>query len=410
MRRLVFVSLLAVMALFSGAGTTAFAADPAPAETSPENLEKLVETLEDADRREGLVRDLKALIATQRGSAADAEPPGLGARILAELTERVGGVSEQLVLAAAIVFELPVALAGLRDGLADEETRTRWFDVLGRLLLVLAAGIVAEWLARIALKRQRGAVEARADDDFWLTVVLLLARTVLDLAPIAVFAAAAYGGLTLFGPEQAGGRLAAITLVNASVLARGVVAVARMLLAPKVAELRLFPLGDETANYLFVWLKRLTNLTIYGFFLLEASRLLGLPEAANNVFLKVLGLAVGLLLIMLVLQNRSAVARWIRGGADGFLPVLRRRFADIWHILTIVYLTASYTVWALEIAGGFEFVLRATMLTITIVVAGRLIELFLRKLVRRAFTLGQELNARLPGLEARANRYLPLIL
>ena len=107
---------------------------------------------------------------------------------------------------------------------------------------------------------------------------------------------------------------------------------------------------------------------------------------------------------MLVLQNRMPVASWIRGDGDAFLPVLRRRVADVWHILTIVYLAASYSVWALEIEGGFQFVLRATALSVTIVVFGRLIELFLRKSVRRAFALGQELNTRLPGLEARTNR------
>ncbi|MDD9914779.1 MAG: mechanosensitive ion channel [Rhodospirillaceae bacterium] len=399
--------LLVIALIFAMAAPAAAQTPSAPVATTPESLEKLVETLEDKDRREGLVRDLKALIEAQ-GAVAE-EPPGLGTRILAELTERVGAVSEQLVLAAAVVFDLPAVLATLRDGLSDAETRSKWIGILGRLALVLAAGIVAEWLARMALRRPRSAIEARADDDFWLTTVLLLARTVLDLAPIAVFAAAAYGGLTLFGPEQAGGRLAAITLINASVLARSVIAVARMLLAPKVTELRLFPLGDETANYLFVWVKRLANLAIYGFFILHASHLLGLHPAANNALLKVLGLAVALLLVMLILQNRTAVAVWVRGGGDGFLPVIRRRFADVWHILTIVYVAVSYTVWALEISGGFEFVLRATVLTITIVVIGRLVELFLRKVVRRAFTLGQELNARLPGLEARANRYLPLI-
>ena len=102
----------------------------------------------------------------------------------------------------------------------------------------------------------------------------MLARTILDLAPIAVFAAVAYGALTLIGPEAPGGRLAAIALINANVLARGVIAMARMLLAPRVAELRLFPIGDETANYLFVWVRRLANLTIYGFFVLHASNLL----------------------------------------------------------------------------------------------------------------------------------------
>jgi len=150
-------------------------------------------------------------------------------------------------------------------------------------------------------------------------------------------------------------------------------------------------------------------LAIYGFLILHASHLLGLHPAANNALLKVLGLAVALLLVMLILQNRTAVAVWVRGGGDGFLRVMRRRFADVWHILTIVYVAVIYTVWALEISGGFEFMLRATVLTITIVVIGRLIELFLLKVVRRAFTLGQELNTRLPGLEARANRYLSLI-
>ncbi len=379
-----------------------------PSVTSPETLEKFVETLEDKDQREQLVRDLKVLVEVQRGVAAE-EPLGLGTRVLAELTHRVSAMSEQLVLAAAVVFDLPVALAALWERLGHSENRSKWIGILGRLVLVLAAGFVVEWLARMALRRPRIAIEARADDDFWLTIILLLARTVLDLSPIALFGAAAYGGLTLFGPEHAGARLAAITLINASVLARSVIAAARMLLAPKVMELRLFPLGDETANYLFIWVKRLANLAIYGFFILHASHLLGLNPAANNSLLKVLGLAIGLLLIMLILQNRMAVATWIRGDSDGFLLLMRRRFADVWHILTIVYVVVSYTVWALEITDGFEFVLRATVLTIAIVVIGRLIELSLRKVMQRAFALGQELNTRLPGLETRANRYLPLI-
>lgn len=396
------------LAMFVGvANVGAVELSPEVQATAPENLEKLVETLEDKDRRETLVRDLRALIAAQQKTATE-EPPGLGAKILAALTHQVGVVSEQFILAAAVIFDLPAVFAALRDGFSDPETRRHWFGIIGKLGLVLAAGVAAEMLARIALRRPRRAIESRAGDNFWLTVTLLLARTVIDLVPIAVFAAASFGGLTLFGPGEAG-RLAAIALINANVLARGVAAVARMLLAPRVAELRLFPIGDETANYLFVWLKRLTNLTIYGFFILQASRLLGLPVAANNVLLKALGLSVALLLLMLVLQNKAEVARWIRGDGGEFLPVLRRRVADVWHILMIVYLAASFAVWALEISGGFEFVLRATVLTIAIVVLGRLIELSLRKLVTRAFALGQELNARLPGLEARANRYLPLV-
>ena len=134
--------LLVIALIFAMAAPAAAQTPSAPVATTPESLEKLVETLEDKDRREGLVRDLKALIEAQ-GAVAE-EPPGLGTRIRAELTERVGAVSEQLVLAAAVVFDLPAVLATLRDGLFDAETRSKWIGILGRLALVLAAGIVAE--------------------------------------------------------------------------------------------------------------------------------------------------------------------------------------------------------------------------------------------------------------------------
>ena len=75
--------LLVIALICAMAAQTPFA----PVATTSESLEKLVETLEDKDRREGLVRDLKALIEVQ-GAVAE-EPPGLGTRILAELTERV---------------------------------------------------------------------------------------------------------------------------------------------------------------------------------------------------------------------------------------------------------------------------------------------------------------------------------
>jgi small conductance mechanosensitive channel len=397
--RQILVTLLIAAALFAGALPAA--AEPAG------DLEALVETLEDDGRRAALLRDLKSLVAIQRDAAESAPDIDGGARFLDALSERVGAISQQLVIAASVVLDLPDAAALLWAGLLDPASRDRWLSIIGQIVLVLAAGIAAEWLARRVLRRPVGAIEARADDDVWLTVILLVARTVLDLAPIAAFAAAAFGGLTLFGPDQAG-RVAAVTLLNASILARTVVAVARMLLAPRITDLRLFPMGDETANYLFVWIRRLTNLSVYGYFIIQASLLLGLPVAAHNALQKLLGLSIVLLLVMLVLQNRQAVARWVRGDGDGPLPALRRRLADIWHILVILYLTASFTVWALEIEGGFEFVLRATVLTLTIVFISRLLELSIRKAVRRAFTLGQELNARLPGLEDRANRYLPV--
>lgn len=407
--RPIFAAWFIVFALVAGAPLVTEAAERSiPQPASIEHLETLVQKLEDKDRREALVHDLRAMIASQNVSTDAKGAASPGATILADITERVAVASEQLVIATSVLFDLPVAINVLKEGITDPETRASWFSALGQLMFVFAVGIAVEILTRIALRRPHAAIELRTNEDFFLTIVLVLARTILDLASIAAFAGAVYGALTLIGPEQAT-RIAMIALVNAIVLARGVAVATRMLLAPQVAGLRIFPINDETANYLFVWVKRLANLTIYGYFAAHAVLLLGLPVPAGNVLMKMWGLAIGLLLIMLVLQNRTHVADWVRGDGTGTLPILRQRFAEIWHILMIIYLSTSYAVWALEIRGGFEFVLRATTFTVTIVVIGRLIELTFRRIVARAFALGKELSERLPGLDERANRYLPII-
>ncbi|MEX2617140.1 MAG: mechanosensitive ion channel domain-containing protein [Alphaproteobacteria bacterium] len=385
-------------------------AEPAPEQNdvSAQSLENLVETLESPERRDALLDDLRALLEAKRQAEPAATDPGAGAELLATLTARVGTVSRQIVAAASFVVDLPQLAGGIVNVFNDAERRGPVLEMLVRIVLVLLAGFVVAFVLRRAVQRPRMAIEAQADDKVGLTVVLLLARMLLDLLPVAGFAAAGLGALTVFGPDG-NGRIATVALIHANVIVGVVLALARMFLAPFYTGLRLFPLQDETAHYIYVWIKRLAILSVYGYFTIQAAMLLGLPQPAYNVLLKLLGLAVSLLLIMVVLQNRRDVADGIRGEGRGPLPILRRRLADIWHVLFIMYLVCSYAVWALEIYGGFEYVARATVLTVVIVAIGRILELAIQKGVQRAFTLGHELNIMLPGLEARANRYLPVV-
>ena len=75
---------------------------------------------------------------------------------------------------------------------------------------------------------------------------------------------------------------------------------------------------------------------------------------------------------MLVMQNQQPIAQWIRDD-DAALSSVRRRFADIWHVLLILYLVVSFAVWALEIPDGFEFILRASLLSVVIITTAKTI-------------------------------------
>ena len=88
---------------------------------------------------------------------------------------------------------------------------------------------------------------------------------------------------------------------------------------------------------------------------------------------------------------------------------MRERFAVIWHVLAALYVAAVFVVWALGVEGGFEYLARATLATVLILAATRLGLLGLGRAVRRGFSVGEDLKARFPNLEARANRYVPTL-
>ncbi|MCH8877984.1 MAG: hypothetical protein IIA89_14390, partial [Chloroflexi bacterium] len=69
------------------------------------------------------------------------------------------------------------------------------------------------------------------------------------------FAAAAYAVAPMVRPTPQT-QVVALTLINAYLVVGGILAVARMLLAPAVKTLRILPLTDVTANYLFIWVRR----------------------------------------------------------------------------------------------------------------------------------------------------------
>jgi small conductance mechanosensitive channel len=382
---------------------------------SAEELQDLVDTLTDAQRRQEFVDTLQALIEAKRqGAAAEPapaapQPEGLGGRLLQGVTERMDAVGDQLSDAVDALERVPGAALELAQGLQRPETRQRWLDIAINLALILGGAVLAERALSLILRGLRGRLAGRANDNLVLRALYLVARTAVEAVPILAFAGAAYGVIAVVQPQYVA-QLVAVTLINASVLSRTVALAGRAVLSPTAPGLRLPRLPDRTAVYLYVWLRRVSATAIYGYFATEALLLVDVSLATVAALQKLIGLAVTALAIVFLLQNRLAVARWLRG-RDGTEPAalrgVRARLAELWHVLAVIYVAAIYVVWALRIEGGFAFLARATLLTVAIVIAARVVTGALERLLARGFRLSDELKASYPGLEARANRYLP---
>jgi small conductance mechanosensitive channel len=409
--RILLAGFLALLLLLPSSDAPAQTAEsPAEAGMSGAELEQLVRTLEDPQARARLIAELKALKAAQDKAAGIEEEPGLGALLLSTLSENIREASDEIGSIAAAVEKAPRLIGWFREQATNPHARAMWLDLLWKIAAILAAAMAAEWIAGRILSRPRLALENRAVEKFWWRLPYASAHLLLELLPIAAFLAVAYGTMSALTPGKITS-VVALVIINANLLARLVMAATRALLSPRARGLRLLNLGDETANYLCIWVRRVGAFGIYGYFIVEAGLLLRMPASLHAALLRAVGLLVAAMLAIFVLQNRAPVAAWLKGGrGDGAAWArMRRRIADVWHVLAILYIFAIYGVWALNIAGGFQFLFRASLLTVLLLAAARLLTKGIVRLVERGFALSADLKARFPGLEGRANRYLPLL-
>jgi len=384
---------------------------PAIALPTEAELNALIATLENEAERKKLVETLKTLNSLQQpGTAQKTKREALGAQILDFLSDRMDRFSQDFVAGTRAILDLPNVYDWSLNQVTDPVRRTHWIEIAWKLTLALAAGLLVEWLTRLVLARPRARLEAHDGDRFWVKAPSLAARTVLDVIPIGGFLVGGYTILIVVAPGEAT-RQAALALIYANVLMRIVMAFSRMILAPSVPGLRLVPLRNEDSQYFYIWIRRFGQVAIYGYAVIAASVILGVPFGGGETLYKILGLFLMLMGIVFVLQNRGNVADLLRGDGDaerGRTSRLRTRLADVWHVPAVLYVIALYAVWALAVDDGFEFILQGTLLTLVIITIAKLATLAIHSAARRVFSLRPEVMQRYPGLEIRANRYVPI--
>jgi len=380
---------------------------------SVKNLEDLAGTLQDEAKRKALLDRIQTLIVVQKGAEKPVENTSPGAAFISMLSEHVKKMTDRLLSMADTLSDLPELKNWVLGQITNEKTRDLWIGLLIKVGIALGVGIGGEYLARLLLSRPRRAVASWKIESYLIRIPSLGARTLLEIIPVAVFAGMAYATLPLTEPDPKVNVIALI-IINAYAIARVVMALVRMVLVPANETLRLLPIGGETANYLFIWARRLTYTTIYGYFFAESSLLLGLPHAGHTGLLRLLGLLIAGMVVVLINQNKTDVAKLIKGKPKddeelAQIRNLRTRLARIWHLVASLYVAVVYGVWAFGVLGGFQFLLKATLTTAVILFAARYAAIGIRKGVEKGFAVNDEVKARFPTLEVRANRYIPVL-
>jgi small-conductance mechanosensitive channel len=460
-------SMLLAFVLFACpalAQTGAAPKPPAPASAdalTPEQAKRALETLQDDAKRAQIIETLRAIakISPDKASPqAAAAPPAaepqhampltadsLGAQLLLTVSEQLGETSHDIAEMARTLTRFSGFYYWIVRTANDPAAYNQLFDIAWKLALVFGCALAAEWIVFRLIRRPLTFLEARipvaarvpaptpavadppssapdviAAGDLqrrhlslaraWQSLVRLpfvLGRLALELLPVLVFIGVATMLLGTAIGDFVTTRLVILAVVNAYALSRGLICVVRALAGP----FGLFRVRAETAAYIEIWARRIVTVAVSGIAFANVALLLGLHRAGYAAVVRVVMLVVHLFIVVIILQCRRQVADIIRApaGREGAAARARNGIAGLWHYLAIALDLSLWAVWALNIRNGYSLLLQYFVGTVAVVLIARLATIVVLSLIDRGFRISPDLRQRFPGLEARANRYLPLL-
>ncbi|WP_061025397.1 mechanosensitive ion channel domain-containing protein [Bradyrhizobium sp. CCH5-F6] len=454
-------ALLAALFLAISSLSGASAQTPAPATIhgaalSPEEATRALETLQDEKKRAQMIDTLRAIAnasGQQQAGSPASEPKspiplaadGLGAQLLLTVSEEIGEISGEIAGMARTLTHFPAFYYWIVRTANDPAAYNLLIEIAWKMALVLGCALAAEWVIFRLIRRPVAFLEGRVPQTVHLSAQVLpiadppssvadvtpapelnkrrhslarvwqvvlrlpfvLGRLMLELLPVVVFVGAATALLGTEIGQPTTVRLVILAVVNAYAFSRGLICMVRALAGP----FGLFPVRAETAAYIEIWARRIVGVGVSGIAFANVALLLGLHRAGYAALLRMVMLVVHLFIVVIILQCRRQVAEAIRAPADrqGIAARLRNRIAVGWHYPAIALDLALWAVWALNIRNGYSLLLQYFVGTAVVALVTRVAIMLTLSLIDRGFRIRPEILQRFPGLEIRANRYLPLL-
>jgi small-conductance mechanosensitive channel len=431
------------------------AATPAP-KLTPAEARNVLDVLNDPQKRAAFTATLQDMlkvtaptpqtVPTPIAAAVPLAPNSVGAQLISHGEAWLDELGEQVSAFSHVLGNLPAVWAFTLRTMQTPESRARVLEAGWHLGLVLLVAILVEWIFARALKRPIDGLAAHAplsvtheadvaplltppplagedpgiDADetvrhrrlsrTWRLIKRLpfaFLRLLLAMLPVGTFVGLGYAGMAF---TQQPTQVVLLVAIISYAACRVAVVVAQSIASPDYRSLRLVHLSDQGAAYAVVWVRRLAIVAAFGYGAGAIGVQFGLPNAAREAFTKAVALLGHIFLVIIVLQCRRSMADWIQGHAiTGVGARVRARLASVWHLVAIFFIMALWLVWAAQVRNGYGRLWRFFILSVGVMIAARVVSIVILGGLDRAFRIAPETATRYPGLEARANRYYPLL-
>ena len=359
-----------------------------PRQLTPEQVDGILADLTDAQVRQLLSRELHQR-AQQEAVAQRPANGGLGVllvqlrlaveRMVDTLRQRAQQVADGLAI-------LPQELAKSIDKASGGRGTSGFLWQIAQLLGLLALGAAAHLAVQRLTRPARRQIEIPAGDGLFDRICGATFRAAFDLLAILAFAVIGFGLAFLLYHQRGPERTFLTTFLTGALITYGAALAARFLLAPEVPALRLAPLGDKAARFLYRWSILLTGVAVFAWLTAGLLILTGMALEAHLMLVLITGAIMVALLIVVVLQSRREVAAVLRGSTPAAGPQDRERplrvlFADNWHVFAIIYVIVIWSLWAMSMLARGPTTIKAATASVGVVLLFPLLD----RLFRRVF-------------------------
>jgi small conductance mechanosensitive channel len=381
------------------------ATSPSPATT--QEIDQLIKILENEDARNRLIEQLRSAATGEPAKPAPTgeEPGGFATQTLATLADGATSIGAHLFDALSFIQQAPRLLKWLQLTASQPHKRQQIGMSLLQLAIALGVGLLNEVVVALALRRVHDRIGRNGALAFWRRLGRAGLGLLLGLVPIIAFWIVATTALALLQPAETTS-LIAVVLINAHAAAQALVLLARQILAPRTPGMRLVPLPDGLAQSIERWVRRIVRIALYGYALALATLFVGLPQVLVSFVMKLLGVIIAILLVLLVLRLRRAIASLVKSRPATSRFSARSPIVRFWHLPALAYILMALFIWLARTGDAMAYLARATVLTLIVIAVGAGIVAATDHFLFRSISRMSWLDRRDSSFRARALRYI----
>ena len=329
-----------------------------PENMTPEEVDAFLAGISDENTRQVLARKLKQEAAgnlSQGATGGSGEGEDISGHRFHDLTLRASLVLDQISSFFSAEREGAVKWDAIINRLSGGKGLNHLFLTVLIGLGVIACGIAIERLVRRLTGNLREQILTSVSLGRLQQAGRFITRLLLNALGVAVYILVTFTLLILIFRQEDAGYWIVSNLLVSSYYVVVIMFAARIIMAPATPALRLLPLQDRDAKFLYRWIVQISIVAAVfvtcGIIFLNAGR----SEALYNLFFILSGLSVSILMIVMIWQSRQRVAEAICAEASEGVCVessLRTKFARTWHYFAILYVAGSGTFWLINVFLG----------------------------------------------------------